>query len=109
MKQQLRELEEAIVDAWPASETEELDGWLLRASGGPTRRANSVATLEVGTALPVEARIERAEAWYRQRGLPALFQLGPCVAPGDLEHVLVARSYRKEGGAVAALAAAGPR
>jgi hypothetical protein len=60
MKQLLRELEEAVVDAWPAAETADLDGWLLRASGGPSHRGNSVATLEAGSQLELDARIERA-------------------------------------------------
>jgi hypothetical protein len=104
MKQRLRELEEAVVDAWPAAETADLDGWLLRASGGPSHRANSVATLEAGSQLGLDARIERAEAWYRERQLAPMFQLGPCAVPSELEHVLVARGYRKEGAAVVAVA-----
>ena len=61
------ELERLVVDAWPAAETEELDGWLLRASGGPTHRGNSVATLAAGSALSLDQRIARAEQWYRER------------------------------------------
>jgi hypothetical protein len=40
MKQRLRELEEIVVDAWPAAEAAEQAGWLLRTSGGPTHRGN---------------------------------------------------------------------
>jgi ribosomal protein S18 acetylase RimI-like enzyme len=105
MKKLLRELEEAVVDAWPAAETEELDGWLLRASGGPTHRGNSVATLEAGPALPLATRIEQAEAWYAARMKPPMFQVGPAAAPAELDHALAERGYRKEGEAVAAVAA----
>jgi GNAT superfamily N-acetyltransferase len=104
MKKRLRELEEAVVDAWPATETADLDGWLLRASGGPSHRGNSVATLDAGSELSLEARIERTEAWYRERGQSPMFQVGPCVAPAELDHVLVERGYRKQGEAVAAVA-----
>jgi GNAT superfamily N-acetyltransferase len=104
MKQRLRELEEAVVDAWPAADTADLDGWLLRASGGPTHRGNSVATLDADARLALDARIERTEAWYRERQRAAMFQIGPCVAPVELDHELVQRGYRKEGEAVAAVA-----
>jgi ribosomal protein S18 acetylase RimI-like enzyme len=100
----LHELEWTVVGAWPATESVNLDGWLLRASGGPTHRGNSVATLEAGLGLSLTARIEHAEAWYRERDKPPMFQLGPCVTPSELDAVLASRGYRKEGEAVLALA-----
>jgi ribosomal protein S18 acetylase RimI-like enzyme len=100
----LRELEEMVVDAWPAVETADLDGWLLRASGGPTHRGNSVAPLDDGASLTLDARIAQAEAWYRERNRPPMFQLGPCAAPDELDDVLAKRGYRKEGDALLALA-----
>ena len=100
------ELERTVVDAWPALECAELDGWLLRSSGGPTHRGNSVATLAAGSALGLDERIERAEAWYRERAQPPMFQLGPCAAPQGLDAALEARGYRKEGAAILALAGA---
>ena len=101
-----RELEEAVVDAWPAAERLELDGWLLRASGGPTHRGNSVATLAAGSALDLPDRIERMEEWYRERGKPAMVQVGPCAAPEGLDAALGARGYREEGAAIMAVASA---
>ena len=100
----LHELETTVVGAWPATESVNLDGWLLRASGGPTHRGNSVATLEAGLVMSLSSRIERAEAWYRERDKPPMFQLGPCVAPPELDAELAARGYRKEGEALLALA-----
>jgi N-acetylglutamate synthase len=101
-----RELEEAVVDAWPAGEHLELDGWLLRASGGPTHRGNSVATLSAGSALDLPSRIERMERWYRERGKPPMVQVGPCAAPEGLDAALAARGYHEEGAAIVAVAAA---
>lgn len=95
MKKQLRELEEMVVDAWPAAETQELDGWLLRASGGPSRRGNSVAALESGTELELEERITRAEVWYQERKQRCVFQVGPSAAPKELDQALAARGYDK--------------
>lgn len=68
------DLERLMAQGWPALEQAGLGDWLLRAAGGFTRRANSV--LAVGEpGLPVTQAVERCEAWYRQRGLPPLFQL----------------------------------
>src|SRR5689334_11299148 len=101
---QLLELEQLVVDAWPADETFELDGWLLRKSGGPTNRGNSVSTLRVKGRLPLDARIEQTEAWYRARNRAISFQLGPCAAPRELDAALAARGYRRSSDSVLAIA-----
>jgi len=101
-----RELELQVVEAWPAAESEELDGWLLRASGGPTHRGNSVATLAAGSRFSVAERIARAEDWYRQRDQVAMLQLGPCAEPAGLDALLEQRGYRRHGESVTALAPA---
>jgi ribosomal protein S18 acetylase RimI-like enzyme len=97
--------EELIVDAWPAAETLDLDGWLLRHSGGPSHRGNSVATLEAGRELELEERIARAEGFYRAHARPALFQIGPCVQPKELDATLAARGYAISGEALTMVAA----
>jgi GNAT superfamily N-acetyltransferase len=99
MHKLLHELETMVVDAWPGAETAERGGWLLRASGGPTHRGNSVATLQATGAIGLDARIDDAEAWYRQRARPPLFQVGPCAAPTGLDAALAARGYAIEGAA----------
>lgn len=104
MDRRIVELEEAVVDAWPASDTEELDGWLLRASGGPTHRGNSVATLQAGTSESLDSRIEKAEAFYAARAQPPMFQVGPCATPSGLDLALQERGYRVEGEAVTCVA-----
>lgn len=98
------EIEDAVIDAWPPAEFEELDGWGLRASFGPTKRGNSVATLGAGHALALDERIARAEAFYRARKLPPIFQVGPAATPPGLDAELAARGYRVTGEAVAAIA-----
>jgi GNAT superfamily N-acetyltransferase len=68
-----RDLERVASDGWRAVEQERLsgpDGWLLRASDGFTGRANSA--LAVGDpGLPLALALDRVEAWYAARGLPA--------------------------------------
>ena len=77
---------------WPALEREELGGWTLRAAGGVTNRANSVLT--AGDVADVEAAVDRAERWYRERGLPAVFQVSPAT-PRALAAELARRGYRE--------------
>jgi GNAT superfamily N-acetyltransferase len=53
---------------WPATETEPLGDWQLRASGGFSSRANSVLALgDPGVAL--EEAVGRVARWYAARGL----------------------------------------
>lgn len=95
-----RELEEAVVESWPAAEAQPLDGWLLRSSGGPTHRGNSVATLTAGSALGLAERLSRVEAWYLERAQRAQLQVGPCAAPAELDAALERRGYLRTGEAM---------
>ncbi len=61
---------------WPALEEHALDGWLLRFARGMTRRANSVTVYHPST-LPVDEKLDRTEAWYRDRGRVAIFRTTP--------------------------------
>src|SRR3954447_25225235 len=68
------ELEAVAYDFWRAPEVAELAGWRLRFAHGITGGANSVWPNGDGP-LPLADKLERAEAWYRERALPTLFQL----------------------------------
>src|SRR5262249_23170868 len=87
-------IERAAFAAWPADDVAPLDGWWCRAMCGVSRRANSVWLSEADSALPVAERIDRVEAWYAARGLPATFQVTPLARPTDLDAVLEQRKYR---------------
>jgi ribosomal protein S18 acetylase RimI-like enzyme len=86
------ELEEVAYGIWLAPEVEELDGWRLRFAHGLTGRANSVWPNGDGL-LPLDERIERAEAWYRERDAPVLFQITAAACPAELDAELADRSY----------------
>jgi N-acetylglutamate synthase len=76
-------LEEIAARGWPAPQTERLGGWLLRAGGGWTRRANS-ALLLGDPGMPVPDALERVRAWYDDRGLrPVVAVPLPAQAPAD--------------------------
>jgi GNAT superfamily N-acetyltransferase len=88
----VRALEEAGHQLWVAPEVEEVDGWLLRSAHGLTGRANSVLPTVAGR-LSLDAKIDRAERWYAERGLPTRFQLTASSLPDGLDEALDARGY----------------
>jgi ribosomal protein S18 acetylase RimI-like enzyme len=92
----IRRIEQRAASAWPAAETEPLDGWLMRSTSGVTRRANSVlANTDLGN-VPLGRKLARVEAFYEERGQPARYQLCPASLPGDLDAVLAERGYRTD-------------
>ncbi|GIF73675.1 N-acetyltransferase [Asanoa siamensis] len=74
-------LELAADAAWPAPIRAQLGDWLLRSADGWTGRANSA--LPIGDPdRPLEAAIDAIEAWYAERGQPALVNTPlPLAAP----------------------------
>ncbi|WP_446684999.1 GNAT family N-acetyltransferase [Kitasatospora kifunensis] len=77
------ELQRIAARGWPAAEQQPLGDWQLRASGGFTRRANSVQTLG-DPGLPLPQALDRVRQWYAERGLPAWFELTTPGSPPDL-------------------------
>lgn len=91
------ELERLAIGDWPALQSEEFDGWLLRYSAGVTMRGNSVA---VGTRVPsqgLDCALDEVDRRYAARGLSPCFQLFDH-APPALDAALAANSYAVEGG-----------
>ncbi|SEF17702.1 Acetyltransferase (GNAT) family protein [Jiangella alba] len=73
-RRDVRDLEAAALLGWRALETEWRDGWLLRASGGFTGRANSCLPLG-DPGRPLADAVAQVEDWYRARGLAPAFQV----------------------------------
>jgi len=88
----IRTIEEASFGAWPALAQVLDDGWVLRFAEGHSKRANSVNGVYPSLG-DVEAKIARAEGWYRDRGLPTVFRVTPLAEPADLADRLAARGY----------------
>lgn len=86
--------EEAFLTSWPALRLALYDGWLLRFSGGYTKRANSVQAL-YGSSLDLETKIDHCEAAYRAHDLPVLFRVTPYTQPASLDAALAARGYTR--------------
>lgn len=75
---QIRALEHAAALAWPGTEQHWHRGWLLRAAGGYTRRANSAVPLDFSAVI---ADLPAVIDWYRARGLPPLLALAERLLP----------------------------
>ncbi|MGW1199950.1 GNAT family N-acetyltransferase [Streptomyces sp. NPDC002536] len=102
----VRELQETAARGWPARETERLGDWTLRAAGGFTARANSALPLG-SPGLPLPEAVDRVAAWYRERGLPARFQI-PAGQAEALDAELAGRGWTVERGARILTAALAP-
>lgn len=79
---EIRSLEVAAARGWPGTESEMIDGWLARAGGGFTRRANSAVPLEMGARLDSET-LTRLRQWYRARDLPVKVAVITRLIPGS--------------------------
>lgn len=87
------EVEEACLNAWPSPRHVLIDGYLLRAAGGTSRRINSVNPLR-GAGEP-ERAIDACEAVYAQLGRRPIFRV-PDIA-GQMQPGLERRGYRALG------------
>ena len=84
----------ACLNAWPSPRQLVLDGWLLRASGGAVRRANSVNPLP-GCRGDLRAMLPLAEAVYGALGQTPLVRLPSLIDGADA--LLEATGYTAEG------------
>ncbi|PVU83689.1 N-acetyltransferase [Cellulomonas sp. WB94] len=83
---------------WRPLVVHDVAGWQAGASGGFTRRANSV----VATDEPedVAARIAEVEDLYARAGRPSIFRIGRESRPAGLGTILGARGYDRVSGAI---------
>jgi N-acetylglutamate synthase len=88
-------VEEVCLNAWPALRQVLFGGWVLRFSGGLTRRANSANPLETERIDP-EALIAGCEALYRDQRQPTIFRLPSLIGLG-IDERLAGRGYSDEG------------
>jgi N-acetylglutamate synthase len=88
-------LERLMVDGWRPLEVEPLGDWLLRASGGFTRRGNSALPLG-DPGRPLAAAIDAVETWYAVRGLPPRVQLTIDGTERPLADAMTDRGWRPE-------------
>jgi ribosomal protein S18 acetylase RimI-like enzyme len=88
----IRRFEEISNNAWPALQTMEYDGWILRFAGGVTKRSNSVNLLYPSTIDPGE-KIDFCESLYRSRNILSCFKVTAIADPGDIDDRLEHKGY----------------
>lgn len=93
--------EAACMNAWPSPRQMLVGDYLLRASGGPTKRTNSVNPLRASGRDPAPV-IDACETIYAGLGRPALFRV-PSLAPA-MAKALERRGYAAFGESVTLLA-----
>mgnify|MGYP001816715754 CR=1 FL=1 len=98
MSDHIRRLELIGHATWPSLEDEWLGGWLLRAGGGVTRRANSASPVH-DFEVDLDWQIARCEEWFEHRGVRPIFRLSPVADPA-IDAGLDERGYEKDRGAV---------
>ena len=87
-----RSLEERALNAWPGLQQCLYDGWILRFSGGYTKRANSVIPFYAGCEPPGR-KIRYCEEAYSRRGLPSIFKILPFGDCARLDGYLASLGY----------------
>jgi N-acetylglutamate synthase len=91
----VREIEEVSFRAWPSLETRDVDGWILRAGGGVTGRANAVWPRADHGSLDLDSKLAAVAEFYASHALPAAVQLSPTSQPEGLSSALSERGYVK--------------
>lgn len=91
----MRLIERYAAAAWPADESREEEGWLLRHTPGvPRRRSNSALPLAQGETLL--ASLARVEKFYTDRGMPVAVQVAPAEEHAALDASLAERGYHRD-------------
>jgi N-acetylglutamate synthase len=92
----VRLIDELTANATAATTALLVDGWLVRAAPDyPFRRCNSVLPYG-GNRAGLAGRIDLVEDFYRERDLPARFQISPAALPFGLDDALETRGYEIE-------------
>ena len=88
----VRRLEEISNNAWPALQTMQYDGWILRFAGGVTKRSNSVNMLYPSSLDPDE-KISFCENICLAENVAPCFKITAIAQPPDIDARLAARGY----------------
>ncbi|NGZ75574.1 GNAT family N-acetyltransferase [Saccharibacillus alkalitolerans] len=88
----VRLLERLAIEAWPPIVREPLGGWMLRASGGVSRRGNSVWTAAPFPESETGDWLEHAESFAVRSGIPPCFYVSD-TSPAGLDERLANEGY----------------
>lgn len=88
----LEQIEEAALNAWPSTRQILYDGWVLRFTGGESKRVNSV-NVRHDSSLPLPEKITFCESVYGDQSLPTLFRCPEPFTPENLINALLEAGY----------------
>ncbi len=88
----LLRFEEISNNAWPALQTIQYDGWLIRLGNGVTKRSNSVTMLYPSTLDP-SVKVDYCEKVYLSQGITPCFKVTEISTPGGIDGILEEKGY----------------
>jgi N-acetylglutamate synthase len=88
----VRRFEELSNNAWPALQTMQYDGWILRFANGVTKRSNSVSMLYPSILDPDE-KISLCKHLYLSQKITPCYKITPITEPAGMDHRLESRGY----------------
>ena len=95
-KNEIRQIQETLLNVWPAKEHFFLNGWILGFTNGVTSRANSVLPLNYyGNKSTIDSDIDIVENAYKIYGLPSIFTMHDHHEPKYLKEKLIERGYKE--------------
>jgi len=88
----IAQIEDAALNAWPSPRQMVYDGWLLRFTGGESKRVNSV-NIRYASSLPLSEKIAFCERIYDSQSLPVLFRCPEPLTTAKLSNALSSSGY----------------
>jgi len=97
-KEDIKFLQEILMNSWPAHHYYFLHGWILRFTDGVTSRANSVFPLHyTGDLNELNKDITLTEKAYQAYNLPTIFTIHDYFKPHNLTVTLLEHGYQQLG------------
>lgn len=95
---EIKQLQEILMNSWPADHYYFLNGWILRFNDGVTARANSVFPLNyTGDSNTIDEDINFVEKAYQAHNLPTIFTIPEFFEPHNLDIKLIELGYQQLG------------
>ncbi|MFX1569834.1 MAG: GNAT family N-acetyltransferase [Promethearchaeota archaeon] len=97
-KEDIKFLQELLMNSWPANHYYFINGWILRFTEGVTSRANSVFPLHyTGDLKELDKDIALTEKAYHAYELPTIFTISEYFEPSNLADKLLEDGYQQLG------------
>ena len=94
LKKEVKDLQEYLMNSWPAKHYYFLNGWILRLTDGVTSRANSVFPVRyTGTQKTLDEVIDLVEKAYKAHYLQSVYTIPEFHEPKNLKSKLLKRGY----------------